>query len=165
MTALLRRFAPSLLLVAAACGDGEFGSPREEIVPHDLTVALGSTDRPREFVEVNDGDELPIEFGFQGGYHIWGAFRVEDVAPLDVAMRFELYDGDELVGAADYIDDAFEQSDGVWIYGGVTVFIFNDVDPIDLDGRELRMTVEVEDSTGGIGRDEHRIIASADAVR
>lgn len=151
-----------LLAFAVACGAAGEGDNTE---PHPLNVELGSTDRPREFAIVQDGDVLPIEFGFQGGYHIWGAFRVDAITERDVQMRFELRSGGELIGAADYIDDVFETDDGASIYGGVTVFIFDDIDPLRLDEQELVMSVEVEDTTGGFGRDEHLIVADADAVR
>ncbi|MEO0602114.1 MAG: hypothetical protein AAF211_11805, partial [Myxococcota bacterium] len=77
------------------CGDGS--APCPEAADPALDVALGET--------VEDGwselGEPRLEFGPQGGQHLWLAVRVEDAGmaprPLDIALSaFELRDGEDV---------------------------------------------------------------------
>lgn len=75
-----------------------------------LTVALAGCVQPNldrepwcqigtgdvEFIELNDGDEVGVVRGIQGGDHIWGSARVTGVDWLDITLVFELLDEDGL---------------------------------------------------------------------
>lgn len=159
MLVLRRTLIAMAALWLVACADDPAGPAAEPLEP--LVVTLGTSDRGREFTPVSDGDVLEIEAGMQGGYHIWGAVRIDETSPRDVLVEFELLVEEEVVGQVSYIDDVFADPDGGYVLGGITVFIANDIDPESLDGRELMMRVRVEDMFRRVGTAERRIVASA----
>jgi hypothetical protein len=149
-----------IALSTTACGDDPVVDPQPPNTDP-LEVTLGTSDRGREFTPITDGDVLEIEAGMQGGYHIWGAIRVADIAPRDVLLEFELRVDDTVVGQVSYVDDVFATDDGAYVLGGITVFIANDIDPESLDGQTLTMRVRVEDAGRRVGEAERTIVASA----
>ena len=42
------------------------------------------------FIAVHDGDRVPIIFGPQGGYHIWGSVRAKGLSSKQVVLRYRL---------------------------------------------------------------------------
>jgi hypothetical protein len=80
--------AAALLLAAAAtlpaCGPHV---PASYPGPPDVTLGTGYD----QFVPVDDGADVPIIMGLQGGYHIWGSVRARYVDPRQVHLVFTLY--------------------------------------------------------------------------
>jgi hypothetical protein len=42
------------------------------------------------FIAVHDGDRVPIIFGPQGGYHVWGSVRAKGLSSKRVVLRYRL---------------------------------------------------------------------------
>lgn len=143
-----------IALVAGGCDDG--GEAPIDTAP--ASVVLGTGEHPTEYAPLADQQEVWITAGLQGGYHIWGSFKAEHVEPLNLNMRFGLFDGDRQIGAADYVDEVRRGPTGSYEYGGVTVFLWDDTPPASIDGRPIRMTLEIEDARGRTASDARTVI-------
>src|SRR5262245_19352029 len=42
------------------------------------------------FIPIRDGDMVPLIHGPQGGYHVWGAVRAENVDRSELKLRYSL---------------------------------------------------------------------------
>lgn len=125
--------------------------------PPDPWLELGHSDDPVRHAPLEDGAVVPITYGLQGGYHIWGSLRGDHFDPASVRMQFALYDGDRQIGGADYRDDVRRpEPDGPYEYGGVTVFVYDDVPPDTIDGRALTMTLTL--TAGGVVLEDSRTV-------
>ncbi|MCA9561012.1 MAG: hypothetical protein H6704_16645 [Myxococcales bacterium] len=144
------------VVFAAACDDGGSAPP---VDTEPAVVELGTGEHPTRFEPLEDEQQVWITAGLQGGHHIWGSFKAEHVEPLNLNMRFALYDGDRQIGAADYIDEVRRGPTGSYEYGGVTVFLWDDTPPASIDGRAIRMTLEIEDARGRVASDARTVIA------
>lgn len=101
------------LLSALACTDpGDPGDPKDSVpatdsapvtdaCPGDPAVEIGTGDR--EFISIEDGDQLPLIHGPQGGNHILGAIRLWNIDPI-VLIRYTLT----------RLDNAFLYSDNTY---------------------------------------------------
>lgn len=143
---MMRALALALALVwpAAGCDDP----------PPDPWLELGSSDDPLRHAAVDDGARVWITYGLQGGYHIWGSLAADHIDPEGVRMEFALFEGERRIGGADYRDDLRRGPDGPYEYGGVTVFIYDDVPPGTLDGLDVRMLLRLTDGAGRVLEDE-----------
>jgi len=66
-------------MALAACG----GGGKEDDGPGGVELVLGgASDDGREFVEVEDGAELPLVAGSQGGFHVWTGLRLQGAAGI-----------------------------------------------------------------------------------
>jgi len=103
----------------------------------------------RRFETLEEGAEVPIIAGIQGGFHVWGAFRGGGFRGTDAAIDFSLeLDGEEL-GAAHYTEPQLERgSDGRLDYPGVAVVFARNEDVEPSSGRTMRLSVRVEDADG-----------------
>ncbi|MCB9548815.1 MAG: hypothetical protein H6706_23670 [Myxococcales bacterium] len=77
----------------------------------------------RRFEPLEEGQEVPIIKGNQGGYHVWGGFLASGF-PLegDIRVQFDLLLDEEVIASADYTE--FElpvDSMGRYDYSGVSV--------------------------------------------
>jgi hypothetical protein len=61
----------AVVVALGACDDPDGGLG----LPAELLVGSTSSDRTR-FVEVADGDDVPLVSGSQGGFHVWTGLRV-----------------------------------------------------------------------------------------
>lgn len=134
----MRHLAHALALTGALCATAAC----DDTEPPDPWVELGSSSSPTRFAPVEDGARVPITYGLQGGYHIWGSLQGDHFEADSVRMQFELHLGDQKVGGSDY-SDALRRADprGPYEYGGVTVFIYDNFPPEVLDGESVRMTL------------------------
>lgn len=155
-TPILRRdrgwWAPVMLAAACACAGCDDSSP-------DPTVVVGSSADPLSHGAIDEGTTVWITYGLQGGYHIWGSLRATALDPRDVRMQFALHADGEQIGGADYRDELFRADDGAFEYGGVTVFIYDDVAVEALDGRALEMTLRVTDTGTKSAEDRLSVVA------
>ncbi len=119
----------------------------------DPTVRIGSSVEPLRHGEIDEGSTVWITYGLQGGYHIWGSLQAQHIDPDDVRMQFDLFTDGEQIGGADYRDDLRRGPDGPYEYGGVTVFIYDDVAVDGLDGRTVEMTLRLTDGAGRLAED------------
>lgn len=141
-------------LLLAGCDDD--AHPPVDTEP--ASVVLGTGEDPTRYQALEDQQQVWITAGLQGGYHIWGSFKADHVEPLNLNMRFGLFDGDRQIGAADYVDEVRRGPTGSFEYGGVTVFLWDDTPPASIDGRPIRMTLEIEDTRGRVASDARTVI-------
>lgn len=125
----------------------------------DPSVHVGSSDDPLRHGDISEGTSVWITYGLQGGYHIWGSLEAEHIDPADVRMQFALFVDGEPIGGADYRDELRRGPRGPFEYGGVTVFIYDDV-PVDgLDGQTVEMTLRLTDRDGRAAEDRISVVA------
>lgn len=136
------------LLGAVACDDTQ---------PPPPWIELGSSVSPTRFAPLDDGAEVPITYGLQGGYHIWGALRGDHFDPDPVRMQFALYLDDQQIGGSDYSDHLIRpEPDGPYEYGGVTVFIYDNFPPERIEGQTVRMTLTL--TAGDVVLEDERTV-------
>jgi hypothetical protein len=117
-----------------------------------------------EFVPLQDGDEVGVVGGIQGGDHIWGSARVVGVDWTEVTLVFELLDEDgalvtpssTLIGELPHCtrsDEACEDGMGETVGFPVIVERVSDV-----VGDDITMTLTVTDREGRTAT--HAIVVS-----
>jgi hypothetical protein len=77
-----------LLAVALLAASGGCGPRIPSSYPGPPEVVLGTG--VTSFVPVADGAEVPLVYGIQGGYHIWGSVRVRYMDPRELRLAFRL---------------------------------------------------------------------------
>ena len=118
-------------------------------IPDDLPAEVGEAwievgGGESDFVPLSEGDTVDIIHGPQGGYHITGAWRGAGFNPRFFTMNFDVRWNDELVGHVGYIDNLEDHTEP-WEYLAATVFLGEWLDPTELDGEELRLSIHIED--------------------
>ena len=100
--------------------------------------------------------------GSQGGFHVWGAFRVKDT-PADhvhyIDWRLEQLDGKQLAWSPYCPDLELADVQGDWRADwGHTVRLLPKFDPYELDGTDAILRVTVDDSSAArtCARPRHR---------
>ncbi|MSP58991.1 MAG: hypothetical protein EXR72_01395 [Myxococcales bacterium] len=79
----MRRVIALLTVAVAACGTGDGG----KWVPSGPgQITLGSIAKDGTWKSLSDGEEVKLEPGAQGGFHVWMKFRAHDVPPGDLTM-------------------------------------------------------------------------------
>ncbi len=158
------------LYVAEACESEEYcGAPIAR-------VGTGGT----SFEAVDEGQDVPIWYGSQGGYHVFYSVEMENLCPvvfLRISMLVDLGDGDLLeVHEQERHVQAVRlqpQSSSLQSYWGVNGFLPCEYWPLDpdnsptcsggagsaghLEDYEVVMRVEAEDHNGRIATDEKRV--------
>ncbi len=89
--------------------------------------------------------------GLQGGYHVWGAVRAENVAPQNLRLTFSLYLADAaqpVTVRRDTVDLTYGQ------HLGSAVFL---PDASAVRGRPCRLHLDLTDEDGRAASDERRI--------
>lgn len=84
-----------LCLALSSCGDDDTGTDPDMRVSSDLAgaeprleIGTGVT----SFVDIDDGAEVELVNGPQGGWHVDVTLRLYDVDPQELTMRIEGYD-------------------------------------------------------------------------
>ena len=62
-------------IALAACGGGGGGDEPDASAGVELVLGSASADR-MQFVAIDDGDDVPLIPGAQGGFHVWTGLRV-----------------------------------------------------------------------------------------
>lgn len=92
----------------------------------------------------NDGDVVALYAGFQGGHHVFGAFRLYGAEQLtNTVQRWRILEGEEELAIWDTFGN-LEQHDGYSEFYGETVMFFLGTPPESLDGRNVRLTLTLE---------------------
>lgn len=161
----------ALLLGALALAMGCKGEPDGEDtvpkLPPMVEIGTGET----EFVPLEDGDTIYIVYGPQGGYHFNGSLRVQGIEagdpdhiddPRNPITIFEAFEGDNRVDmdASTYKQgiDPVDGEPGVYEMIGRRVILDITSDAV-LDGKEVRMTVRIEDVNGVVVEDGRTLLA------
>ena len=146
-----------LAVACAACGTVKGGGPPDSggAGPR-IEVGTGTA----SFVALNDGDEVAIVKGPQGGYHIWGAIRSDGVLdPKGLEVHYFVLDG--ATGAEIQGDNAYRLTlvkNGPYDeWYGMIGFLGSSV-PANVQGLPTVMKLTVKDSRGLTASDERRVI-------
>ncbi|MCP4804291.1 MAG: hypothetical protein GY913_23230 [Proteobacteria bacterium] len=123
--------------------------------------------------ELSEGDDVTVVHGPQGGWHILAsvhAYGLQDI--VDVHYTVELLDDAQLVSdnelqlALTNYDDEACDGNALGIYGYITLEQVTDdpmVTPPDvLGGEDVRMRVELQDSSGAYAEVELDVVAMPD---
>jgi hypothetical protein len=156
--------------VAEACGDEEYCGA--------ATVQVGTGGASFESIE--EGQDVPIWYGSQGGYHVFYSVEMENLCPVvfvRISMLLDPGDGNLIeVHTQERHVQAVRlqpQSSSVQSYWGVNGFLPCEYWPLDpdnapactggagssghLEDYEIVMRAEVEDHNGRIALDEKRV--------
>jgi hypothetical protein len=164
------------LALLAACSDGpgargdagDLGAPRvcapercTEGVVGTLAVGEGVLDPARPGLLVHrpleDGDEVRIVAGFQGGQHIWVSLRAGGVQTCLVDARYQLLDAVGVALDATWGGEFYELRDepGVYELLAYPAFVAH---PQRVHRREVVLRAEVSDGCGHLISDEVTVI-------
>lgn len=139
-----------LALVPLACAptSAPDAGPDEDAGATDSRLRVGTGFE--RFEPLADGDDVTFTAGFQGGHHVWGALRVEDLEPVGAELAFSLEVQGEVVASMGFSTDLWaseEEPDAFELYG-VTVILGGEHDPYALDGSDGVLRARVEDTAG-----------------
>jgi len=163
------------LLTSIACTGDEPNDDTDdtdvEPVPTEARLGTGT----EEFVPVEDGDEITIVFGPQGGYHLDGSMRASGIVagdpddltdPDNPITAFRVWDetGDPisgLEGANEILyQEGLEPTDEPGVYEMVGRRIFLDIPSDDaIVGTMIDIEVEVHDVNDVVVSDRHTVLA------
>ncbi len=104
--------------------------------PKVVTVGTGSS----AFEPIGEGETLQIEQGFQGGYHVWGAWRAPDFEGDSVEFALRLRVEDRVVAQAGWFHE-FVPGEPKEMYG-VSVAFTGDPEQ-DYTGVDARLEVQL----------------------
>ncbi len=159
---LIRTCWPVLLAVLFACSAN--AADPADAGPPGLEIGTGE----RSFEALQDGQNIFIVLGPQGGYHFFGSLQArnmnagdsEDLSdPSNPSTLFEAFVGDTRVDAmASSYRQGLKVRDGVAEMIGRTV-ILDIEDDSELAGATVRFVVTVEDVDGLSLSDERTLIA------
>lgn len=69
------------IALSAGCGDNLGPEDVDGSLPSEASLVVGSTSLDRKrFVEVEDGADVPLVAGSQGGFHVWTGLRLRGAA-------------------------------------------------------------------------------------
>lgn len=111
------------------------------------------------FEALDEEQEVPIVFGPQGGYHMFGALRVCDLEP-PFAFSFRIRHGDtgSVLHETFLPGQVFIDSDGECAVR-YPIFGFLEIPGPELDGQEVEYEVNLTDSRGVARQDSRRVLA------
>jgi hypothetical protein len=147
-------------VVLVACG-----GPGQEPPPEPLEgeLVLGSAALTGTgFVSVNDGAEVELIPGGQGGFHLWTSLRVQGVmGPLVLRREARLVaDGSLILNAPRTIVEVPEDAMTDWWEAGAAVPSFMCPSPVGLQvfDVEIALTAELLDEDGEIVAEDHVVL-------
>ena len=156
----------ALVLVTAWLGCGNDVEVQPDAGPPSLALGTGLT----RFEALDDGDEVFVILGPQGGYHLLGSLHASNINPgnpkdlsdpSNPTIVFEVFSGADRVDAmaSTYTQGLKPATDGVEMVGRQVILdIANDS---QLEGQTLRFVVTVMDTDGVTVRSEKEVIAKA----
>ncbi len=119
----------------------------------DVTLEAGIGEAA--FAPAADGDDLPLVFGPQGSFHVWGALRATGVVPGDPAdfaekrnpkLTMVLEQGGEVIGGFVKLPRGLYPDGDAYVRFGETLVVGPVVDA--LLGTEADLVVAIEDAAG-----------------
>ena len=149
----------SLLAACAPLGVGDDGGEAPSAARRargTLVVELGTG--ATTFEPLQEGVELPIVAGPQGGHHLWAAIRVTDETVTRAAIRVHatLDDSGEPLGSDALSTVDLRQQGSYRERAGLTAFV---ADPAAASGKRVRLTVDVDDGAGLSGSATRVVVA------
>ena len=109
----------------------------------------------RRYESLENGQDVPIIAGIQGGFHVWGAFLGEGFDDADIRILYSMELNGEVFAKADYTEfELPKNSRGEFEYAGVAVIYFENDDVERTSGEEfiLKLRIETQD---GLSLEDH----------
>jgi hypothetical protein len=132
------KLAPLLFVTAIACG------PSEPEITGDPLIEIGTGDADSFAALPDEGAELELSRGTQGGFHVDLALRIQGIDPDGMTLSWSLRD--RVTGAALGPDGSFslrrrrlEEKNGTWIRVGDRA-VLDIGDPNQVVGSSVRLT-------------------------
>ena len=129
----------AVLIVSSACGDERCGAQPEVIIGTGLTV----------FDALEDGDSLALEWGPQGGQHVWMALRLRDIYVENPEISLTLHAGETAVGRGMGDWAQWEEVESYSEARGIRIYMIPHARPSGLEWADLgetKLSVKVEDA-------------------
>jgi len=102
----------------------------------------------QRFQAVDEGGDVALTPGFQGGYHLYGSVRARGVDPTHVSLDFLVCQDGRRVGQRRPLRvDLSEQGDQ-WVYVGAMVMLYDVYGPLQLSDRQTTMAAQLVDRDG-----------------
>lgn len=123
-----------------------------------LAIGTGIT----AYEAIDDGAELTLVMGPQGGYHVDVAFRACGVAAMDARLRVDGFDASTGAEVALEIDRILTdrrvrvEEDGCWVRVG-DLLVFDILQPSEILGREVRIEARVTSVDGVVATATKRV--------
>ncbi|MAD61591.1 MAG: hypothetical protein CMH49_08820 [Myxococcales bacterium] len=103
----------------------------------------------RRYESLEDGQDVPIIAGIQGGFHVWGAFLGEGFDDIDLRVMYSMELDGEVLARADYTEfELPKNSRGEFEYAGVSVIYFENDDVERTSGEEFLLKLRIETRDG-----------------
>jgi hypothetical protein len=103
----------------------------------------------RRYEPLEEGQEVPIIAGIQGGFHVWGGFIGAGFDDTDVRIVYSLELEGIPLATADYIEFELPKNHrGEFEYAGVSVIYFENDDVERTSGLEMTLKLSVETLSG-----------------
>lgn len=149
-----------VLLLALACEEQLTPCERAALVAPTIELGTGG----ETFEPVADGDYLPVTFGPQGGFHVWGGVRTAGFDPgesallaqyeVGVNLRFYMEIDDVIIADSGWLSRPMEGDEYEAELAGEAMFMeqwpyFGD--GFETDQVEATYHVQIEDSCGNVG--------------
>ncbi|MEW5849777.1 MAG: hypothetical protein AB2A00_13245 [Myxococcota bacterium] len=123
----------TLSLVSCGVGPGtgsSSGDAADAGPTGDPIVSFGNAGPSETHVETPDNAPVDVIFGVQGGWHVWGSVRIQNMDPQGMYARYELTANNAVAGDSSGRNMPLRQvSPGVYEAVGLTMFLADGVDP------------------------------------
>ena len=103
----------------------------------------------RRYESLEEGQDVPIIAGIQGGFHVWGAFLGEGFDDIDIRVIYSMELEGEALARADYTEfELPKNSKGEFEYAGVSVIYFENDDVERTSGEDFLLKLRIETRDG-----------------
>ena len=103
----------------------------------------------RRYESLEEGQDVPIIAGIQGGFHVWGAFLGEGFDDIDIRVIYSMELEGEALARADYTEfELPKNSKGEFEYAGVSVIYFENDDVERTSGENFLLKLRIETRDG-----------------
>ena len=133
------------------------GSPTDDAGSPSVILGLGVVD----FTPANDGDDAELVAGPQGGWHVDVALQLFNVEPDGSLLTLQGFDADS--GDALSVPIArrltrtrVRRVSDYWLRLGDQM-VFNVADPLEVTGRDVRITATLEEADGRVSSGALRV--------
>jgi hypothetical protein len=145
--------------LAAGCGTGGDGCPGGDDGGGPPWIEVGTGEW--RFEPLEDGQDVPLVFGSQGGYHVWVSYRTGGLDPVDVRIEIatEILSHPD-TRTASILTRTLPQADEPGVYGQIG---WPAVVPQAgcADGEPVEVEVRLEDRHGMAVRDARTVVPHA----
>ena len=141
------------------------GCGEEPSEPASVTPWLELGSGQSEFIDVEDGDELTLVYGIQGGWHVDGAAKFGGIDPEGASLTYLATDPDsgELLNYtynAQLSENLLQEIEDGWLRLGDLVVFDVDSDS-DVLGRTINIELTLTDADGNTMQDSRTVVVAA----